>query len=332
MNRLISIDIAKALCIILVVVGHYKPDHAPQWYLSMIEIIYSFHMPLFMFASGYVYWATRKPVEYGKFILKKIQRLMIPYFFLSILIISIKLLTESHLYLENPTSWSSFYEMFYSPAAGFFLWFVYALFLIFLIIPAFNTTRRLVYLLIGSLVLFFLPVHFPRIFCLEEFRNMLFYFVAGCCVFAFKRLREGKINILIPLFIFTGIYILKSSIEISLLNKVLVICLAISGIAVVLNVSRMIESSTKHITFFLHIATCSYTIYLFHTTFEGFAKSLCMKIPFTILNPYENHIVFIIYALIVITTGLIAPILLHSIALKYSRLLAYLIGARKNSL
>lgn len=30
MNRLISIDIAKAICIILVVIGHYNPDNAPR--------------------------------------------------------------------------------------------------------------------------------------------------------------------------------------------------------------------------------------------------------------------------------------------------------------
>ena len=58
MNRLISIDIAKAICIILVVIGHYNPDNAPEWYHTINLFIYTFHMPLFMFASGYVYAAT----------------------------------------------------------------------------------------------------------------------------------------------------------------------------------------------------------------------------------------------------------------------------------
>lgn len=58
MNRLISIDIAKALCIILVVVGHYNPGSAPEWYHIIIRFIYTFHMPLFLFASGYIYATT----------------------------------------------------------------------------------------------------------------------------------------------------------------------------------------------------------------------------------------------------------------------------------
>lgn len=64
MKRLISIDIAKAICIILVVVGHYHPDNAPEWYGIIIRFIYTFHMPLFIFASGYIYAATNRGGDY----------------------------------------------------------------------------------------------------------------------------------------------------------------------------------------------------------------------------------------------------------------------------
>ena len=70
MNRLISIDIAKAICIILVVIGHYNPDNAPEWYHTINLFIYTFHMPLFMFASGYVYAATIGNLRGGEFLYK----------------------------------------------------------------------------------------------------------------------------------------------------------------------------------------------------------------------------------------------------------------------
>lgn len=54
MNRIIALDIAKAICIILVVMGHYVPDNSPAWYVLVHDVIYTFHMPLFMFVSGYV--------------------------------------------------------------------------------------------------------------------------------------------------------------------------------------------------------------------------------------------------------------------------------------
>ena len=62
MQRLISFDIAKAICIILVVIGHYVPDYSPQWYVGVHDVIYTFHMPLFMFASGFIYMATKKDI------------------------------------------------------------------------------------------------------------------------------------------------------------------------------------------------------------------------------------------------------------------------------
>ena len=60
MIRLLNFDIAKAICIILVVIGHYSPDGSPDWYKAIWSWIYSFHMPLFMFASGYIYNAFKK--------------------------------------------------------------------------------------------------------------------------------------------------------------------------------------------------------------------------------------------------------------------------------
>lgn len=60
MNRIIALDIAKAICIILVVMGHYVPDNSPAWYVLVHDVIYTFHMPLFMFVSGYVYIATKR--------------------------------------------------------------------------------------------------------------------------------------------------------------------------------------------------------------------------------------------------------------------------------
>lgn len=65
MGRLLTFDIAKAICIILVVVGHYYPDNSPGWYKNIHDIIYSFHMPLFMFASGYIYMFTKSNRIHG---------------------------------------------------------------------------------------------------------------------------------------------------------------------------------------------------------------------------------------------------------------------------
>lgn len=73
MNRIIALDIAKAICIILVVMGHYVPDNSPAWYVLVHDVIYTFHMPLFMFVSGYVYIATKKRSTLWRFFVEESQ-------------------------------------------------------------------------------------------------------------------------------------------------------------------------------------------------------------------------------------------------------------------
>ena len=88
MNRDKSLDIARGLCIILVVVGHYIPESAPSWYVAINKAIYAFHMPAFMFISGYVYLLSLKKDSYVTFFAKKFKRLLIPYFVVSTIVIS----------------------------------------------------------------------------------------------------------------------------------------------------------------------------------------------------------------------------------------------------
>ena len=48
-KRIDWIDIAKGLAIVLMVIGHTIPNN------HFITLIFSFHMPLFIFLSGFVY-------------------------------------------------------------------------------------------------------------------------------------------------------------------------------------------------------------------------------------------------------------------------------------
>ena len=140
----------------------------PQFYRYLIDVIYTFHMPLFMFVSGFLCIATMKKTSYMKFISKKFFRLMVPYFVTSVIIIFIKLLTEKVQPVDHPVTVSDFIEILWLPKAGYFLWFVYALWWMMVIVPLFDTpAKRRVFLLI-SVVLFLINPYFPRLFYLHE--------------------------------------------------------------------------------------------------------------------------------------------------------------------
>ena len=90
------VDAAKGLGIIIVVLGHAIADTTPNVPIfgKIFQIIYSFHMPLFFFLSGFCgikALQKRQLHEKEAYILERFKRLMIPYFFVGICYIPIKL-------------------------------------------------------------------------------------------------------------------------------------------------------------------------------------------------------------------------------------------------
>lgn len=326
-NRILYIDFAKAIAIVLVVIGHYWPDDHPIWYGEMREVIYGFHMPLFMFASGFVYTATVRKEPYAAFIARKVKRLMVPYFVVSVIIITIKLLTGGSAYVENPVTAMSYVRIFYLPEAGYFTWFIWALWWIFVIVPFFNDKRKRVVLLICAIVLHYFPVSFPNEFCLSLFKEFLLYFCLGCSIRDYKsRLCRLKgIPIYVYFIIFVVVNYLKHVSAFTYLGGAKII-VPLIGIAFMISLCQWIEKYQFNLTkrSLMLIASSSYIIYLLHTTFEGFAKAVIHKIP--VLIDAQNDWYFSLEALIVISCGVIAPILLDIYVLRRYKVTKVLFG------
>ena len=79
--RLHYIDILKGIGIIFVIIGHMS-TYFPA---SLRIYLYSFHMPLFFFISGFVYKKEYEQMSYKKYISKRASELVWPYFTLSII-------------------------------------------------------------------------------------------------------------------------------------------------------------------------------------------------------------------------------------------------------
>ncbi len=90
-NRFEEIDVAKGIAIVLVVLGHvlascYGRNIVSMPYASVVlwKYVYSFHMPLFMFISGFVVFnpfKKYKAIQIGK----RCLAYMIPYIVLGLL-------------------------------------------------------------------------------------------------------------------------------------------------------------------------------------------------------------------------------------------------------
>jgi fucose 4-O-acetylase-like acetyltransferase len=135
------------LAIVFVVIGHLVTgkdidSKSILWYKFLKEYIYSFHIPLFIFVSGFLLYYTMPTISsisnYQKYIFKKINRLVPSFLFFATVIFITKILLESNLKVDNPVnSYWDFFKIFYMPTFSFagYLWYIYVLLLYYIILP-----------------------------------------------------------------------------------------------------------------------------------------------------------------------------------------------------
>jgi len=109
-NRIEWLDIAKGIGIIFVIFAHVTTISP-----ALLNYIYSFHMPLFFFISGYLF-SNAKYKTLKSFAKKKAQTLIVPYFIFSIIsfiywaLIQIRMGDDT----RHPSVLLNFFGIFYS--------------------------------------------------------------------------------------------------------------------------------------------------------------------------------------------------------------------------
>mgnify|MGYP003374954817 FL=1 len=126
-----EITIAKGIGILLVVLGHAmkQTGMTDQLTAGLIQLIYSFHMPLFFVLSGFV---SVKILDYGKkeeifpYIRNRAIRLLIPYFVMGILYMPLKFLLSR--FARNPYDFTSAWKLIIGENPNTTMWFLFTLF------------------------------------------------------------------------------------------------------------------------------------------------------------------------------------------------------------
>lgn len=127
-----EINIMRGMAVLCVVIGHsFNPTETPTILGFIKSFVYCFHMPAFFFISGFLEGDKRRSIgEKKQAIIKKARRLMIPYFFLTVVTAVLKMLFG--VLARNPLNYSTIVVDVLigrnNPNGG--LWFLYALFVI----------------------------------------------------------------------------------------------------------------------------------------------------------------------------------------------------------
>ena len=74
------------------------------------------------------------------------------------------------------------------------------------------------------------------------------------------------------------------------------------------------------------ISVSNYIIFLFHTTFEGFAKAIVHKVP--MFADTSNEMLFVVNVSVVVLCGVVCPIVLHRYVLNKSSVTKVLFGSK----
>jgi fucose 4-O-acetylase-like acetyltransferase len=187
-GRDFQIDAMKGVTIILVVLGHTLIYYIPQFgFFFWWRVIYSFHMPLFFFLSGYLAYESSKKHKVSSLLSKRFNNLVVPF-------LSWYFLFGTFLwFFSSDRGYGAYsFNIIRDPLIG--LWFLWVLFLCFLALAAALELERYVkvfaYLLILVLVSFFplvtrikTPVKFLGLGLLESF---LIFFIAGYLLSRYK--------------------------------------------------------------------------------------------------------------------------------------------------
>jgi fucose 4-O-acetylase-like acetyltransferase len=303
--------IAKGIGIFFVVVGHFDPENSPIYWSGIKGIIYSFHMPLFFILSGYLY--SHGKYSYSELIKAKVKRLLYPFASIAVTFLLIKYVVGQFFSLKYPVDIDNIYALLTDPINSYMplLWFMHALFLIFVLFPlarlflnnisillcllVINTALGNDYLVLGK-ALAYMP-----------------FFVVGVIFKEHEKISRMTISndwryVFVPLVMFVIAYAIQLFVHFMPVYRYPTqFFFGFVGSMVIINISHTISalSDTRIKGMLLQIGYYSMSIYLFHTLFES-----AVRIGF--LQAFKNiQVPFELIAVIAITCGVVFPLVLE---------------------
>ncbi len=280
-------------------------------------IIYSFHMPVYMAISGYLFYfeveksLTKKLFNgYGRFIWKKTKRLIIPFIFV------MYLWRKPLLFLTDISAWDGLSPLqiltsYLSISTTGALWFLYVLFIIFigqrLLVKVIWTSdkRVCIWLWIFSLTSimayrFSGPIHHVMLYTV--------YFFLGTLIHKYQNRSKKQIFSILEVTAVIGTVVLLFIKPTGVVDSLIRFVTAVSDIYLILNLSdKYTVNLCKPISL---ISDLSMGIYLFH-------EPLILAVGSQLPNQVRGGILILAFVLIGLLFSMGITLLLRTVGLKF---------------
>lgn len=295
-----ELNVLKFYGILLVVLGHvafvYSPlsiitPHTPSLTINFVkDVIYSFHMPLFFFASGCIFSyqleVKRKPMTFAQLLRNKTKRLMIPFYAFALLMVYPTMVL---LGFRDPVHY--FFDGFILAIDPRHLWFVMALFLIFLLFFGLRKVCNRIHLPIWTLSILALLIYiFPINIAYFQIRNVEEYLIWFTLGYLFTIYKSAFKYVVIVALCGLGFNMTLPEITppnmLKLFNGILWI-----AVFYVLSIYTIKIESAK---LYQWVAPNSFGIYLFHAMIIYWIEFIAAPYP---INPYPLSVAAVVISL-----------------------------------
>lgn len=343
--------ILKGIAIIGVIIWHTY--HTPLPLLNetfsnfLWKIIATYSMPMFMFASGFLFGQSKREIStvssYVDFIRAKFKRIMIPYFAVWGIYITAEFAAElasGFTSLDYHVDRNFWKYILLNPINGraLHLWFLHQLFIVFLVFPLLKKRMRNPFaLFIFICSLWIIPIPHGAFIDLINLRIFLFFFSFGYlyahCDFNSINAYSKSLSVLSLILMVTfsvygseiGIFFADLGIESELFYLNLINIEHALGVIFFYYLSVILKNSGRSFANILkYLGVYSFSIYLFHHISLGIVRITLLKV----MNANES--MYVIASIIVFLAGLILPILLVKYFInRFKFLPTLLLGVKK---
>jgi fucose 4-O-acetylase-like acetyltransferase len=317
LQRLDEIDVAKGIGIILVVLGHIVAvrSEGPEAYAIFKTYLYQFHMPFFMYLSGFAFFRACEKygdVDIVRYARERAKRLLIPFFAFGLIIIFAKEAAKSLMQVDDAPDqlWTGLSSLFIhtnnSPALS--IWYVFVLFCycVFSFSVKGYKRNRLPTVFILSIVLY--CTNIGDFFYANRIFSYYVFFVIGMLISSrydlFRKYLENNFKLYLTAFALMSICLIllyrSKLIFVNDMNRITMMFASFSAIPFLHSMSMVVRDRGRDLLRFF--GKNSFAIYLMNTIAIGVFKAIYVRFFF------EMNSVFLLYAVSATAAGLLFPI------------------------
>lgn len=313
-----------------VVLGHSPltmDESMPQFAKVIFTIAYSFHMPLFILISGYLFYLTRlysrasqniesmKKWSYSAIILDKLKRLGIPFIVFTIIAMAMKVLFPDNMARSSSFSIGEFVHAILYPREGPLLemWFVAVIMWMFVLTPlwewSFKSIPRTIAIALILLLLNLGTKYLPlgTFLCLRDTAKFGIYFYLGmlACKYGTDTIYKAYRYriLLIAALCYVGCIVVNFELGTALSGIAFSVCLAFI----------LDQHAPKSFSSFRNY---TYQIFLIGIFAQIMIKMIYKRVSFMDIALHNPTLIYVAFFLICLILGLYVPIIVSKIAEK----------------